>query len=166
MTDIGPTPERFRKSEYWDTPEVDSKTNRKAHRTLDDVTRAWRAGKIEFAHFQAWESFVRHYEGALRHDVRVSDTTGNGGDNLDRMPPWQWHGIKISQARDDLVPRQFQVMELLVLGWTFKQVGFQLSAYKSRQQAEAYALGVIEDALERLALLWGLKRRETRMKSG
>ena len=165
MTDaIGPTQERLRQSDHWDTPEVDAKTNRKAHRTIDDVTRAWRAGKLEFPHFQAWEHFVRHYEGSLRHDVRVTDTTSAGTETSDRMPPWQYHGMKLSQAREDLIPRQYQTLELLSIGWTFKQVGFQFSAYRSRQQAEAYALGIIEDALERLALLWGLKQRQQMQK--
>lgn len=158
---IGPTKERLAKSEHWDTPEIDAKTNRRAHKAVDDVTRAWRTGKLEFPHYQAWEKFNRHYEGALLHDVRVTDTTSVRSDNSDAMPPWQFHGEKIAEARADLVPRQFRILELLAEGWTFKRVGFQFGAYRSRQQSEAYALGVIEDALDRLALLWGLKQRQT-----
>ena len=46
------------------------------------------------------------------------------------------------------------------MGMNFRQIGFQFSAYRTRQQSEAYALAMVEAALERLALLWGLKQRQ------
>lgn len=157
---ISPTKERLAKSEHWDTPEVDSQTNRKAFKTVDDITRAWRTGKLEFAHFQSWELFQRHWEGSQKHDVRVSDTTADPAGSSDRMPPWQFHGAKIAQARSTLTPVQFQALELMVLGWGFREVGLNFSPYRTRQQAESYALGKVEAALDTLAYLWSLKLRQ------
>ena len=157
---ISPTPERLRQSPHWDTPEVDAKTNRRAYRVLDDVTRAWRAGKIEFAHFQAWEHFHRHWEGAQNHDVRVTDTTGDPMGCDDRMPAWQFHGSKLAQARSTLTPSQFQALELMCQGWGFGAIGRHFSPYKARQHADGYALGKIEAALDSLAYVWSLKLRQ------
>jgi hypothetical protein len=157
---LSPTKERLSKNDHWDTPEVDSATNRKAYKSVDDVTRAWRQGKLEFAHFQSWEHFVRHWEGAQKHDVRVSDTTGDPAGASDRMPPWQFHGAKLAQARSTLTPLQFQALELMCQGWGFREVGLNYSPYRTRQQAESYALGKIEGALDILAYLWSLKLRQ------
>lgn len=155
-----PTRERLSKNEHWDTPEVDSATNRKAYKAVDDITRAWRQGKIEFAHFQAWEHFQRHWEGAMKHDVRVSDATGSPTGSDDRMPPWQFHGAKMAEARSTLTPVQFQQLELMAMGWGFREVGLNFSPYRSRQAAECYALGMVEASLDLLAFLWSLKLRQ------
>jgi hypothetical protein len=157
---ISPTRERLSKNEYWDTPETDTQTNRKAYKSVDDVTRAWRQGKLEFAHFKVWENFQRHFEGAQKHDVRVSDTTGDPSEASDRMPSWQWNGMKLAQARSDLVPSQFQALELMCMGWGFREVGLHFSPYRTRQQSEAYGLAMIEAALDRLAYLWQIKTRK------
>lgn len=157
---IAPTRERLAKNEHWDQPEVDNQTNRKAHKVVDDITRAWRCGKLEFAHYQAWEMFNRHFEGSQKHDVRVTDTTGDPASASDRMPPWQYHGSKLAQARSALTPVQFQALELMCHGWGFREVGLNFSPYRTRQQAESYALGKIEAALDTLAYLWSLKLRQ------
>ena len=157
---IAPTKERLSKSEHWDRPEQDRANDRKAFKAVDDITRAWRSGKLEFAHFQAWEHFQRHWEGAQKHDVRVTDTTGDPSGSSDRMPPWQFHGMKLAQARSTLTPLQFQALELMVLGWGFREVGLNYSPYRTRQQAESYALGKIEAALDILSYLWALKLRQ------
>ena len=100
MSDIlSPTKERLAKSRHWDRPETDQKTERKASRVIDDVTIAWRVGKIDFGQYQAWEKFVRSWEGVQGHDVRVTDTTGDPSEALDRMPAWQFHGFKLSEAK-------------------------------------------------------------------
>jgi len=157
---LAPTPERIAKSRHWDTPGVDSATNRKAFKAVDDVTRAWRQGKLEFAQFQAWEYFQRHWEGALKHDVRVTDAAGDPSGADDRMPPWQYHGFKIAEARSTLTPDQFQALELMTQGWGFREVGLHFSPYKSRQAAEPFALGMVHASLDILAFLWSLKVRQ------
>ena len=157
---IAPTPERIAKNRHWDQPEVDSKTNRKASRVVDDITFAWRHGKLEFAHFQAWEHFQRHWEGAQKHDVRVTDATGSPSEADDRMPPWQYHGFKMAEARSTLTPDQFLALELMTQGWGFREVGLNFSPYRSRQAAEPYALGMVHASLDTLAFLWSLKVRQ------
>ena len=156
---LSPTKERLSKSRNWDTPEVDSATNRKAFKSVDDVTLAWRSGKLEFAHFQAWEKFVRSWEGVQGHDVRVTDATGEPSEASDKMPAWQFHGLKLSEAKSTLSPNQFQALELMVMGWGFREVGLNFSPFRTRQQADAYGLGMIEGALDLLAYLWQIKLR-------
>ncbi len=158
---LSPTKERIAKSRNWDHPEKSQNTDREASRVVDDVTKAWRDGDLEFSHYQAWEMFYRHWEGAQKHDVRVTDTTSDPSGSSERMPPWQFHGMKLAQARSALNPRQFQMLELMCMGWGFLEIGLHFSPrYKTRQQAMPYAFGKVEEALETLAFAWSLKLKE------
>jgi hypothetical protein len=160
---LSPTKERLSKSEHWDHPEVDSKTNRKASRVVDDITRAWRKGTLEFAHLQSWEGFYRHWQGVQKHDVRVSDFTNDpswAAGASDRMPAWQFHGMKLAEARSAISSDEFQALELMCMGWGFLELGAHFGGYKTRQQAEPYARRMCQSALERLALEWGFKQRQ------
>lgn len=155
---LAPTPERFRRSQ-WDTPEVDSKTNRRAYKARCVFMELLREEKIDGAQFQAAERFQRHMEGAEGHDVRVVDMAGEPCD--DSQPARTLHALHLADARSSLTDKQFRALTYLCQSSSnMQQVGFGASGYVCQKTARGYGLCLVETALETLSFLWGFKRRE------
>lgn len=155
---LAPTPERLRRS-HWDTPEVDSKTNRRAYKARDVFMELLRNGKIDGAQFQAIERFRRHLEGSEGHDVRVTDYLGEPCDY--RQPARTMHAIHIADARKELEPLEFMALERLCReSSTLVQVGFGLSGIANPDRARKVAVEAVQKALLKLSYFWGFKRQE------
>ena len=154
---LAPTPERLRRSE-WDTPETDAKTQRRAYRARDPFLEMLRQQEIDGSQFQAAEKFERHYHGAEGHDVRVQDYN-EAGDV--REFGRTVHATALADARKALSAKEFRALEVLVRqSSSLYQVGFGLSGYTNKKQAKAYALAVVQGALQRLVDLWLTERRK------
>lgn len=160
MTDtIAPTPERLRKSSF-DKPIVDQNTERRAYKARDIWDEMLRREEIEMPEYRAAERYEHHYLGMMRHDVRVTDTTGSRVDD-DRRSGWDKHIHALDEARSALMPSEFRALELITMGHhDLKLIGVELSRYRNADTARAYALRVVQGGLERLSRLWGY--RETR----
>jgi len=154
---LAPTPERLRRSE-WDTPEIDTKTQRRAYKSRDPFLEMLRSQEIDGNQFQAAEQFERHYHGAEGHDVRVQDYAG---EHCDRREFGRTvHATRLADARSTLSSDEFLALERLVReSSTLVQIGFGLSGYTNRQQAKAYGLAVVRGALQRLVDLWITERK-------
>lgn len=167
--DLKPTPETLEKGTF-DTPQIDARTNRKAYRRLDTFQVLLRDGKIERAHNEAAQDFIKHYFGVQRRDVRVSSEATRETLTADGMPAWQWHGEKLAEAREALTRDEYTAMEILAANEarssaeqiSILQMAQTLSGYKNRDTAMGYGVRLVEGALERLAVLWGHKARPHR----
>lgn len=169
--DLKPTPETLDKGTF-DTPQIDARTNRKAYRRLDTFQVLLRDGKIERAHNEAAQDFIRHYFGVQRRDVRLSTEAIRQIDTADGgFPAWQLHGAKLHEAREALTQDEYTAMEILAANEgrtrddqiSILQLGYTLSGYKKREAAMGYAVRLVEGALERLAILWGHKAKPHRI---
>lgn len=168
---VEPTLERLRKGDELSQPIVDSKTNRRAWRKLDVFQTLLRDNKIQSAHCDAAQRFLRHYQGVRLIDVRITDlhTESNARSDMDGlMPPFQWHGSQIAMAKDCLLPDEFGSMEHLCKYETDPEITFanpiiflgsNYGGYRSRKEAMGYGLRLVVSALERLAYLWGFKTK-------
>ena len=155
---LAPTPERLRRS-TWDTPEVDSKTNRRAYKARDIFMELLRTQEIDGAQFQAAERFRRHMEGADGHDVRVMDYIGEPSDS--RQPARTMHAINLADARKELSVSEYLALERLAReSSTLVQVGFGLTGIADKRKARKHAVQVVQRALLKLSFMWGLKRKE------
>lgn len=158
---IAPTPERLRKSKF-DTPEIDQKTERRAYKARDVWNEMLRRGEIDPPEHQAAERFEHHYQGYLGHDVRVTDAASGPVDEAQRSG-WEKHCHQIDSARSQLIPAEFRAMELLTLGQhDLVAVGLTLSHYRNTVQARAYAIRLVQGALERLAYMWDFRMERPR----
>lgn len=160
---LAPTPERLRRSK-WDQPEIDSKTNRRAYRARDVWDEMLRREEIEMPEYRAAERFEHHYLGMMRHDVRITDSTGGKVDETKRTG-WDKHIYELDAARSALVPKEYRALELLTLGHhDLVLVGVELSNYRQGKTARAYGLRLVQGALERLSHHWEyrLKRPPSR----
>lgn len=168
--DLKPTPETLDKGTF-DTPQIDARTNRRTYRKLDTFQVLLRDGKIERAHNEAGQEFIRHYFGVQRRDVRVSSEATRETLTADGMPAWQWHGEKLAEAREALTRDEYTAMEILAANEartrddqiSILQLGHTLSGYKKREAAMGYAVRLVEGSLERLAILWGHKAKPHRI---
>jgi hypothetical protein len=155
---LAPTPERLRRSE-WDTPEIDTKTQRRAYKVKNPFLEMLRNQEIDGSQFQAAERFERHYHGAEGHDVRVQDYVGEPSDG--RQPPRTIHATHLAEARAALMPDEFRALECLVReSSTLTQIGFGLSGFVCRKQSRGYGLAVVRGALQRLVELWLTERQK------
>jgi len=155
---LAPTPERLRRSE-WDTPEIDTKTQRRAYKARNPFLEMLRNQEIDGNQFQAAERFERHYPGAEGHDVRVQDYVGEPSDK--RQPPRTIHATHLAEARAALMPDEFRALECLVReSSTLVQIGFGLSGFVCRKQSRGYGLAVVRGALQRLVELWLTERQK------
>lgn len=158
---IAPTPERLRKGKF-DTPTVDQKTERRAYRARDIWNEMLRRGEIGPPEHQAAERFEHHYLGMLGHDVRVTDAVSLNVDEAQRTG-WDKHIHALDAARSELIPKEFLAMELLTIGeHDLVTVGKELSGYRKAETARAYAIRLVQGALERLAYLWDFSLKRPR----
>lgn len=166
IEDVQPTLERLRKNEEFIQPLVDSKNNRRVWRRLDLFQTLLRDNKIQSAHHDAGQRFLRHYMGRMKIDVRVTSDFTVSNQALDGlMDPWQWHGACLAEARQALLPDEFSAMEYLSKRECSEcgnenpiiHLGNIFGGYRSRKEASGYGLRLLVSALERLAFLWGLK---------
>lgn len=165
---VEPTVERLRKDEF-SSPLVDSKNDRRAWRKLDIFQTLLRDNKIQTAHCDAGERFIRHYMGVRKYDVRITDLHTVSNASLDGvMDPWQYHGSRLAEARLHLLSDEYGAMEVLAKHETDPElslsnpiifIGACYGGYKSRKEGMGYGLRLVISALERLAFLWGLKSK-------
>lgn len=168
IEDIQPTLERLRKPEEFIQPQVDGKNNRRVWRRLDVFQTLLRDGKIQTAHNEAGQRFIRHYMGRMKIDCRITDLHTVSNAALDGiMDPWQWHGSCLAEARHELLPDEYSAMEYLSRRECEESsgenpitfLGCAHGGYRSRKEAHGYGLRLIVSALERLAFLWNYKQR-------
>lgn len=168
IEDVQPTTERLQKTDEFSQPLIDSKNNRRAWRRLDIFQVLLRDNKIQSAHHDAGQRYLRHYMGRQRIDVRISDAFTVENATLDGlMPPFQWHGSCLAEAKKELLPDEWSAMEYLCKRECEEgtkenpiiYLGNVFGGYRSRKEAHGYGYRLLVSALERLAYHWGLKQK-------
>lgn len=165
---LEPTVERLRKDEF-SQPQVDNKNNRRAWRRLDVFQVLLRDNKIQSAHNEAGQRFIRHYMGRQKIDCRITDLHTVSNASLDGlMDPWQWHGACLAELKQGiLLPDEYSAMEYVSRRECEEHsnenpivyLGSVFGGYKSRKEAHGYGYRLLLTALERLAYHWGLKQK-------
>jgi hypothetical protein len=154
---LAPTPERLRKGDTFQAPAKDQKHDRPAYRALSAAAVLLQREEIEPEHYNAAQKFYKHMVGALGHDAR-----GDIGSGLEPLEfPRTYHAQMLAKVRDELTPREFQIVERLCHDEsTVVSIGFGLSGYGKRETQRSYGLSAINSALDRLSYFWGFKQRQ------
>ena len=154
---LSPTPERLRKGDAFQAPAKDQKHDRPAYRALSAAAVLLQREEIEPEHYNAAQKFYKHMVGALGHDARGD--IGSGVEPLEF--PRSYHAQMLAKVRDELTPREFQIVERLCHDEaTAVSIGFGLSGYVRQDAARPYGVSAINSALDRLSYLWGFKQRQ------
>lgn len=161
---LGPTPQRLLKGDAFDRPAKDQKTDRPAYRALSAVAVLLQRKEIEREHYEAAQKFQKHMQGSLGFDVRSS--LDKSADEEPLEFPRTYHAQMIAKVRQELTPREFHIVEMLCKDEaTPVTIGFGLSVHATHQQAKPYGVSAINAALDRLAYVYGLKRRDQHIRN-
>lgn len=154
MDTIAPTPERLAKGGV--LRPANTQTERRdyyRHENLFD--RLGRKEKLDGDQVAAGNKLERHWLGAMGVDVRVTD--GNEGNPDVECAPI-YHGQKIAEAMRAVPPRQWESLQMILNGCDeLYAIGGALCQRKQQDQAAAAALVLVQEGLDVLVDLWGLK---------
>jgi hypothetical protein len=165
---ISPTQERFHKGDRIEAPEYSQSVKRPAFRVLHKFEELYEAGKINKGCKEAGMKLLRHHQGMLGHDVRLSVLDGIGGDSDPHghlQPASIHHGQKLAEARAHVLSRNTKtayatwlaLMRMVEGTGTLEEVGRNWG-HKNAPQARAVGLTIIAQTLEELAVLWGFSQ--------
>lgn len=151
---IAPTPERIAKGGL--LRPAQTQTERRAYwRHVDLFVRMAADDALDGDQSNAGAKLTRHWLGAQGIDVRVSE--GDGG-NPDVECATTYHAQKLAQAMQMVPPRQWEALQLVLNGCDeLYAIGGALCRRKDKAQARAAATVLIQEGLDVLVDLWGLK---------
>lgn len=154
MDVTAPTRERIAKGGILKPTQTQTeRRNYYRHETVFE--RLSRQEKLDGDQVRAGFKLEKHWLGAQGVDVR--ETEGDAG-NPDVECATTYHCQKIAQAMQEVPHRQWEALQMILNGcdelWA---IGGVLCRRKQRDQATAAALVLIQEGLDCLADLWGLK---------
>lgn len=151
---IAPTPERIAKGGIL-KPVNTQKEQRTYHRHENVFDRLGRKEKLDGDQVRAGNKLEKHWLGAMGIDVRETD--GDAG-NTDVECATTYHAQKVAQARLALPSRQWEALAMILNGCDeLYAIGGALCQRKQKDQATAAALVLIQEGLDVLVDIWGLK---------
>lgn len=150
---IAPTPERIAKGGL-ERPVYDQKQKRDYYRHQSPFERLHNGGQITQEQALAGMKLERHMIGASGADARMDD--GGPGD-LDGIPARTRHSLSVSNAQKMVPQRQWAALMMLIeVTERLYEIGGALCQRKSKDQAAAAALVLIQEGLGVLVVQWGL----------
>lgn len=168
---IAPTKERFNKGDHIEAPEYSPTKRRLAHRADHKFEYLFKAGRINEGCMQAGMKLVRHYEGSMGSDIRITahdwlrvDCDNDQED--DGLTSRARHAKKLAQAETYMLSRPvctskrmwFGLMDLVKETRSLEDIGQEWMGCKSRSQAYIAGLALISMALEELSMKWGFSQ--------
>ena len=150
---LSPTMEQLRRDEY-DPPKIDQDTNRRAWRRVSVFENLHNRGEIEFFQLRAAEKLEKIWHGAQGADVRMG--MDEGGGHPDCEYPRTYYAQKLSQAQQQLRPREWLALIDLIMGASLEDVGRKWRAVGTAKIARAQALVLVYEGLDVLGNYWGL----------
>lgn len=165
---ICPTRERLSKGDRIEAPEFTQTTKREAYRAQHKFEEWFHDGKINGGCLQAGMRLIRHIEGSLGHDVRLTIMDGLGVDSDPhgfRQPPTTHHAQKLADARKYMLQHNtktawatWQALTDMAEGKaTPEAIGFRFGE-SNAPQARAVGRRIVAGALEALSVHWGFSQ--------
>lgn len=154
---LSPTREQLRHDTY-EPPRIDQQTSRRAWRKVTVFENLHNRGEIEYFQLRAAEKLEMHWHGAQGACVAFSEDSGAAGE--DSEYPRTWHAQKLSQAQDQLRPREWLALQDIIMGASLEDVGRKWRAVGRREIARAQALVLVSEGLDVLGRYWGLATKE------
>lgn len=154
-----PTLERLRHAPGYDRPERSQTVTRHAYRVHSPFEAMCNRGDLTRAQFDAARKLTKHYIGAM--GVRVGD--GDGGHDIETEEAPFYHGQMVADAAKALLPCEYRgLVHLIEETADLETIGRDWLGCKQRGQAHIAGKSLVIIALERLALHWRIKQRDSK----
>lgn len=151
---IAPTPERIAKGGIL-KPVNTQKEQRTYYRHENVFDRLGRKDILDGDQVRAGNKLEKHWQGAMGIDVRETD--GDTG-NPDVECATTYHAQKVAKAMQAVPSRQWEALQMILNGCDeMFAIGGVLCKRKQKDQAAAAAIVLVQEGLDVLVEIWGLK---------